>query len=66
MLKLYRMKSGDKEYWEAWETDDGITVHWGQLGERGETRLVPRKGSESSSQAIEREAQVPGLLALSP
>jgi hypothetical protein len=46
-------------YWEAWESDDGITVHWGRLGERGETREVARKTRESSVKVIEREAQTP-------
>jgi hypothetical protein len=57
MLKLYRTRDGDKEYWEAWESDDGITVHWGRLGDRGETREVPRKGREASSKVIDREAE---------
>ncbi len=57
MLKLYRTTGDRREYWEAWENDRTITVHWGDLGERGETREVPLKGREDSSKAIEREAE---------
>jgi hypothetical protein len=57
MLKLYRTTGDKREYWEAWENDRTITVHWGDLGERGETRELPLKGREDSSKAIEREAE---------
>jgi hypothetical protein len=41
MLKLYRMRGAEQDYWETW--DDGHTkhiVHWGKLGERGSSKVV--------------------------
>lgn len=41
MLKLYRFTENKKEYWETWDNDDGShTVHWGQLGTQGESKVV--------------------------
>lgn len=42
MLKLYKRDAGGRlAYHEAWQTDSGITEHWGLVGERGETRNHP-------------------------
>ncbi len=39
MLKLYRREAGKvAAYREAWVHGSRITEHWGQIGERGETR----------------------------
>ena len=41
MLKLYDLASPSKRYWETWENEDSShIVHWGPLGERGETKTV--------------------------
>jgi hypothetical protein len=41
MIKLYRFGDNKKEYWEAWDNGDGkFTVHFGELGERGESTIV--------------------------
>ena len=58
MLKLYRTANGVTEYWEAWE-DSGtnVIVHWGKLGEKGETRNVLIKVGNRSSQVIDLEAK---------
>lgn len=41
MLKLYRFTDQKKEYWETWEDDTGLhTIHWGELGTKGESRNV--------------------------
>jgi|GEM_PF-1574933 len=39
--KLYRLKGEDKQYWETWPEAGGHRVHWGQLGDRGESKLIP-------------------------
>jgi hypothetical protein len=42
MQKLYKHQAdGSLAYHEAWQTDSGITEHWGRVGERGETREHP-------------------------
>jgi len=58
MLKLYRTTDGVAEYWEAWEdTRTKVIVHWGTLGEKGESRRATVRAGDSSSNLIEREAE---------
>ena len=38
MLKLYKLTDTGKYYWETWEDDGVHTVHWGELGTRGESK----------------------------
>ena len=41
MLKLYRNKDGVISYWETWDNDEKSgTIHWGELGKRGQDRVV--------------------------
>ena len=41
MEKLYKAVSGKTWYWEYWDNDDGtFTTHWGELGTRGESRVI--------------------------
>ena len=58
MIKLY--KAGDDvRYWEAWSTDTEVTIHWGIVGDVGETREFQLKPGESPNTIIEREAKQP-------
>lgn len=44
MFKLYKFTDSQKEYWETWDNDDGThTVHWGELGTKGESKVVKPK-----------------------
>lgn len=41
MLTLYRFSDHKKEYWETWDNGNGShTIHWGELGSRGESKIV--------------------------
>lgn len=43
MLKLYNFTEDSKRYWETWDNGDGShTVHWGTLGERGESKVIKK------------------------
>jgi hypothetical protein len=58
MLKLYRTRDGVTEYWEAWEESGSkATLHWGKLGEKGESREVSSMFGTSASKLIERESK---------
>ena len=57
MLKLYRTIGGVTEYWEAWITATDVTIHWGRLGEEGESRELPHETGLHPSKIIEREAK---------
>ena len=56
MVKLYKFEGGKVSYWEAWETDGQIILHWGELGERGEAQSIALKQNESSKTFIANEA----------
>lgn len=57
MIKLYRTSDGLTEYWEAWFTATEVTIHWGRLGEEGETRELPFEPGLHPSDIIKREAK---------
>ena len=57
MVKLYRTSGGATEYWEAWITANDVTIHWGKLGEEGETRELPHEAGLHPSEIIKREAK---------
>ena len=41
MLKLYKNTDGQISYWETWDNgENSATVHWGQLGHRGQDKTV--------------------------
>lgn len=56
MLKLYKQQEGELLYWEAWEDAKEIVLHWGVLGDRGETAVVPLPEFEPPMTAIEKQA----------
>lgn len=53
MLKLYNLSAQPRLYWETWEADGVHTVHWGELGSRGESKTL--KDSFESQELIEKE-----------
>jgi predicted DNA-binding WGR domain protein len=56
VLKLYRFTAEQKEYWETWENDDGShTVHWGELGTKGETKVVKPGLFKKPQEKIQKE-----------
>lgn len=52
MIKLYRKNSAGIEYWEAWENDGKHTVHWGQLGARGQSETIRGSFLRSSEKIV--------------
>lgn len=57
MLKLYRNANGRREYWEVWKDGGVYTVHWGELGTRGETREINASWLGSGKREVMREAE---------
>ena len=56
MLKLYRFTENKKEYWETWDNDDGShTVHWGQLGTQGKSKVVKPSFFKKPQDKIQKE-----------
>lgn len=56
MLKLYKNIDGQLHYWETWEEDDktGI-IHWGKVGDHGQTEEIRSKFLLSFKKFIRRE-----------
>jgi hypothetical protein len=47
-VKMYYMTPNDKSYWEVWgNRDGGFTIHWGALGDRGETKDYTKEQRET-------------------
>ena len=56
MIKLYKQTNDKKLYWEAWDNGNGdFTVHWGELGHRGESRVVKSSLFGRAEKKIETE-----------
>jgi hypothetical protein len=56
VLKLYRFADRKKEYWETWEDASGThTIHWGELGTRGESRNVRSTLFAKAEKTIQKE-----------
>ncbi len=56
MLKLYKKIDGVLHYWETWDKDDktGI-IHWGIVGERGESKEVKSELFSNFHKRIQKE-----------
>ena len=61
MLKLYKVSSGEKLYWETWETDEGgHLVHFGTLGTKGHCKTLPTFPEAEIGSLLEQDyRQVP-------
>ncbi len=56
MLKLYKMHGQSSRYWETWDNDDDThTVHWGILGETGESKKVKSTLFKKATDKIQSE-----------
>ena len=56
MLKLYRFSNDKKEYWETWDNGEEVhTIHWGELGTRGESKTVKSTLLTKAEIAIQQE-----------
>ena len=56
MLKLYRGSPEITHYWETWDNKDGShTVHWGRLGDTGQSKRVESSASEDASKLVQSE-----------
>lgn len=57
LLKLYKREENTTLYWEAWEENQEILVHFGELGQIGETTSIPIAEFEPPETAILRHAE---------
>ena len=56
MMKLYNLS--ESKYWETWDNGDGShIVHWGTLGDEGESKTVRRSLFRKPKTAVQKEAE---------
>jgi hypothetical protein len=56
MLKLYKNTNGVISYWETWDNDEKSgTIHWGELGTRGQDRVVKSGRGSDFHDEIQKE-----------
>jgi hypothetical protein len=55
MLKLYKLNTQPKQYWETWEHNGVHTVHWGELGTKGESKELKASLLSSPTKVIQKE-----------
>ena len=55
MIKLYRKSDGVFQYWETWENNGTHTIHWGKLGERGQSEELRNSLFSSASKKVTAE-----------
>jgi hypothetical protein len=59
VIKLYKCDGQGIRYWEAWDSTGKVVVHWGNLGDTGETREIRLKKGQSSAEIIANESTKP-------
>jgi hypothetical protein len=57
METLYKFEGDKVSYWEAWEAEGQIIIHWGELGDRGESHTLAMKQGQSAKKFIAQEAK---------
>jgi hypothetical protein len=55
MIKLYRKSQDGIHYWETWDHDSAHTIHWGVLGENGESKEIRGSLFRSATKAAQAE-----------
>jgi hypothetical protein len=59
MIKLYKRLEDKLLYWEAWNDANRVVVHWGIVGERGDSRVIELRAGDDPSSVIQQEAEIP-------
>jgi hypothetical protein len=59
VLKLYKKTTHGAQYWEAWDADGEVMVHWGTLGERGQTQSIKVEAGKNPNTIIKCESKRP-------
>jgi len=57
MIKLYRKTDDAIHYWETWDNNGVHTIHWGKLGERGQSNELKDSLFRSASKAIKPQIE---------
>jgi len=55
MIKLYRKSDSGIDYWETWEHEGVHTIHWGRVGEKGQSKELRNTLLRSASKTVAAE-----------
>ncbi len=56
VLKLYKISDTKKEYQETWDSDDDThTVHWGELGTKGQSKEIRGRFLKKLEKTVQKE-----------
>ncbi len=55
MLKLYKITESAKLFWETWQHKGVHTVHWGELGTKGQSKKLTSTLFKKAEKAIQAE-----------
>ncbi len=56
MVKLYKHIGNEVHYWECWEnTPESVVVHWGVVGQRGESKVLTTDDKSGFRQKAQEE-----------
>ncbi len=50
-----KFSSNKKEYWETWDNGNSHTIHWGELGTKGQTKEVKSTFLNKAEKIIQKE-----------
>ena len=59
MLKLYKRTGDSTSYWEAWDDGKNVTIHFGILGKRGESKEISISFWKTAKKIILKESAGP-------
>ncbi len=55
MTKLYKDVDNFLHYWEIWDNKNVITIHWGKLGETGDSKNINVKFYQNLNKIVKNE-----------
>jgi hypothetical protein len=59
MIKLYQLDNTKKQYWETWDSGDGIhTIHFGDLGSLGKTESVKSSFFKKATSIVQKNIDI--------
>jgi predicted DNA-binding WGR domain protein len=62
MRKMLKHTSDGYEYWQVWQDEAVLVVHWGTIGERGQMRRLPIDGdAKKMMMSLTKEQRTKGF-----
>ncbi len=59
VIQLYKTTAEGIRYWQGWDEESVIVIHWGILGTQGEVKEIAKKASYSATEFLRKASQRP-------